>query len=275
MTESIDGALGVRSDDIPAEQAPGVLLRGVSKRFALHHNTLTALADVSLAVAKNGFCSIIGPSGCGKSTILRILAGLDEPTSGEVLVDGGPVVRDRRRQPLGIAFQDAALLPWRTVRDNIRLPLQIAGVRPQPGRIDELVALVGLQGFEDTKPRQLSGGMRQRVSIARALVTEPEVLLLDEPFGALDDLTRRTLNLELLRVLDRAPATTLMVTHGIDEAILLSDTVAVMSARPGRVVEVIDIDLPKPRSLDLLDSDEFRRLHRRILSLLYGGREAW
>jgi NitT/TauT family transport system ATP-binding protein len=251
--------------------SPGISLRGIAKEFALRRGTLLALRDVELTVPKHAFCSIIGPSGCGKSTVLRILAGLEEPTAGEALIDGQPVTRDRKRQPLGIAFQDPALLPWRTVRENIRLPLQVAGVKAPPGRVDSLISLVGLDGFGDAKPRQLSGGMRQRVSIARALVTQPELLLLDEPFGALDDLTRRSLNLELLRVLDRAPATTLMVTHGIDEAVLLSDIVLVMSPRPGTVTDVIPIDLPKPRGLELLGGDQFGALRGRILELLYKG----
>ncbi|MDR1825780.1 MAG: ABC transporter ATP-binding protein [Bifidobacteriaceae bacterium] len=261
--------------DSPAATAvpPGIELREVSKQFAYRGGQLLALDGVSLSAARHSFVSLIGPSGCGKSTVLRLLAGLETATSGEVLIDGAPVTRDRRRQPLGIAFQDAALLPWRTVRQNIALPGEVIGTKSSPAQIDALIELVGLQAFADAKPRQLSGGMRQRVAIARALVTEPEVLLLDEPFGALDDLTRRTLNLELLGVLERKPATTLMVTHAIDEAILLSDTVVVMTPRPGRVLAVIDIDLPRPRGLEVLASERFRALEAEALRLLYGGME--
>jgi NitT/TauT family transport system ATP-binding protein len=223
-----------------------------------------ALDAVTLRLARESFVCLVGPSGCGKSTLLRILAGLRTPGAGEALLDGQPISQAQRR--IGIVFQKANLLPWRTVYGNLSLPLELAGMLApeRDQRTLAMLELIGLEEFADTYPASLSGGMAQRVAIGRALIHDPQVLLLDEPFGALDALTREQMSEELLRIWARHRKTVLMVTHSIPEAVLLADRVLVMSPRPGRIVTDVEITLPRPRSLDLLHRPDFVALTERL-----------
>jgi NitT/TauT family transport system ATP-binding protein len=240
--------------------APAIAIRGVGRRFQSGGVDVRALDALDMDVPSGGFVALIGPSGCGKSTALRMIAGLDHPTSGSLDIGGLSPDQLRKQRRVGIAFQDASLLPWRTVEGNIRLSLELVGRARDRTAVADLVQLVGLQGFERARPGQLSGGMRQRVAIARALATEPDVLLLDEPFGALDALTRQQLNDELLAIWEARATTTLLVTHSVAEAVYLADTVLVMSARPGRIVRRIDVPLSRPRHASLQRSEGFHQL---------------
>ncbi len=225
-------------------------VRGVGKVFAGRAGATEALRDVSLAIDSLEFVSIIGPSGCGKSTLLRLVGDLDEASTGTVAVNGKLPRQARLDRDYGIVFQTPVLYDWRTVLENIRLPLEVVG-RPRAEREERpraLLRLVGLEGFGTHYPWQLSGGMQQRVAIARALALNPSILLMDEPFGALDEITRERLNLELLNVWSETSATVLFVTHSIAEAVFLSSRVVVMSPRPGHVERVVEIDLPRPRA---------------------------
>jgi NitT/TauT family transport system ATP-binding protein len=224
---------------------PAVELHTVHKTFATRRATVDALQDIELTIERGEFVSLIGPSGCGKSTLLRVIADLLQPSGGQVLVNGKPARRARLDQDYGIAFQQAGLLDWRTVLGNIELPLELHGVdrAKRRARAAELIELVGLTEFARHRPPQLSGGMQQRVAIARALAERPALLLMDEPFGALDEMTRERMQNELVRIAGETQAAVVFVTHSIPEAVVLSDRVVVMSARPGRIVNVIPIGL--------------------------------
>jgi NitT/TauT family transport system ATP-binding protein len=246
-------------------------LRHVEQIFRpLDGDEVVAVRDVSLTVERDEFVALVGPSGCGKSTLLRLIAGLLRPTGGAVLIDGTPVREPR--QDTGIVFQNPTLLPWATVTDNVLFPLKLMHqVRPgSVAAVHGLLKLVGLAGFEHRYPRELSGGMQQRAAICRALIHDPDILLMDEPFGALDALTREEMSLELLRIWTAQPKTILFVTHSIPEAVLLADRVVVMSPRPGRIVEEIAIPLPRPRTFDVEGQREFQECAQHIRRLIFG-----
>jgi len=247
----------------------------VSKRFPTRAGAIVpALDSVSLEIHADEFLTIVGPSGCGKSTLLKLIGGLLAPTAGVIRVRGRPL--DGPSPDVGMVFQSPVLLPWRTVLDNILFPIEILGRSRAEYRTEaeRLIALVGLAGFERSVPRELSGGMQQRVSICRALIHDPPLLLMDEPFGALDAMTREEMGMELLRVWSERRKTVVFVTHSIAEAILLADRVAVMTPRPGRIVEVLPIDLPRPRSIKMEFSGEFQKYAEAIRAAIAPSREA-
>jgi len=223
-----------------------------------------ALDRIDLTIEQGSFVSLIGPSGCGKSTLLRVLGDLLAPTSGGVSLGGRPPRAMRLERKTGFVFQEPALLEWRNILQNIALPLELRGVgrSEREAQVRDLIRLVGLEGFEAAHPRQLSGGMRQRAAIARALSTSPDILLLDEPFGALDQITRDRLNMELARIHELTGLTVVLVTHSIREAVLLSDRIVVMTPRPGRISRIIENDLPRPRSLESRNHSSFEPLVR-------------
>jgi NitT/TauT family transport system ATP-binding protein len=232
-----------------------------------------ALAGISLEIPDRQFVAVVGPSGCGKSTLLRIIAGLIAPSEGGVTIGGAPVTMPR--EDVGIVFQTPTLLPWSTVLANVLFPLSLRGRVDSAGqaKAEGLLRHAGLAGFEHKVPSELSGGMQQRVAICRALVTNPSVLLMDEPFGALDALTREEMGLELLRICERDPKTIYFVTHSVSEAVLLSDEVVVMSSRPGRIVDRVPIALPRPRGFDFVDRPDFLASARRIRAHIFGERQ--
>ncbi|MBN9672083.1 ABC transporter ATP-binding protein [Roseibium aggregatum] len=246
----------------------------VAKTFTIKGEALRVIDGLTLNCPAGSFTAILGPSGCGKSTLLRLALALETEDGGSVKIGGEDPVIARRSGSVGVAFQDAALLPWRSVRDNVRLPFEVLGTAPDDDQIADLIELVGLKGFETAKPGELSGGMRQRVAIARSLVTDPRVLLMDEPFGALDLILRRQMNLELQRIWSAKRPTTLLITHGVDEAVYLADRVIVLSSRPARVVADIKIPFDRPRGPELLREAEFHGLCDEIGAYLETGREA-
>jgi NitT/TauT family transport system ATP-binding protein len=254
-----------------ATAAAGILVEDVGMTFSTPSGPLQALAGVSLAIQPREFVSLLGPSGCGKSTLLRLVADILVPTEGRIEVGGESPDVARRRRVFGFVFQDATLLPWRSTLQNVLLPLEI-GRSARRGRAEalELLELVGLRGFEAAYPWQLSGGMRQRAAIARALVTRPQVLLMDEPFGALDEITREHMNGELLRIWQATGTTILFVTHSSPEAVFLSDRVVVLGARPGRVKLELPIELPRPRDPAVKETVEFARYTAALRRALAG-----
>jgi NitT/TauT family transport system ATP-binding protein len=223
-----------------------------------------ALSNISFSIADKEFISIVGPSGCGKSTLLKILAGLLPPSEGQASLNGTPI-RGARRD-IGVVFQTPVLFPWRTVLGNVLLPADVQGLDKEKmrKRAMDLIRLVGLEGFENRYPRELSGGMQQRVGIIRALIHDPAILLMDEPFGALDAMTRETMNVELQRIWMESGKTVLFITHSTSEAVFLADRVIVMTARPGKIGDVFDVDLPRPRSLDVMNTEKFGAYVKRI-----------
>ena len=252
-------------------QTPALQLEGVRKRFRSKRGTVEALTDVSFDVWPGEFVSIVGPSGCGKSTLLKLAAGVALTSSGTINIDGrrvrGPV------EGLGMVFQSPVLLEWRNVLGNVLLPLEVMHRDRKAGeaRARELLEMVGLAEFTNRYPSELSGGMQQRVAISRALVIDPPLLLMDEPFGALDALTRDEMALELLRIWESTRKTIVFVTHGIDEAVMLSDRVVVMTPRPGRVLSILDIDLPRPRTAEMRYDPKFNEYAQTIRHAIYHG----
>ena len=258
------------------DATPVVSLAGVGKTFGTGAAATTALTDISLEIGQGEFVSLIGPSGCGKSTLLRLIGDLTEPTSGKVLVNGKPARLARLSREYGMVFQSPVLFDWRTVEENVRLPLELLGQgrTAQSARTAEMLKLVDLTDFARYHPYQLSGGMQQRVAIARALAFSPLLLLMDEPFGALDEMTRERMNSEVLNIWQQTGITVVFVTHSIPEAVFLSTRVVVMSARPGRVTRVVDVDLPQPRGLLTRESARYFSLITEVREALRSGEGA-
>ena len=248
-----------------------IAVRHLSKQYGNGASAVVALQDIDFAVADGEFMAIVGPSGCGKSTLLKILAGLLPATQGTALLRNLPIVGPRK--DIGVVFQSPVLFPWRSVIGNVLLPADVQKLdRPKMiARARDLLKLVGLQGFEERYPRELSGGMQQRVGIVRALIHDPALLLMDEPFGALDAMTREQMNVELQRIWMERRKTVLFITHSTSEAVFLADRVLVMTSRPGKIQDQLDIDLPRPRSLDVMNTEKFGGYVRRIRQALNAG----
>lgn len=245
-----------------------VICEGVAKVFGA---SMKAVSPIDLKLDAGRTTALVGPSGCGKSTLLRMIAGLEQPSAGRVLIGGEPPAETLRKAALAVAFQDPSLLPWRSVRQNIELALDLARRPKKVAEIDQLIRLVGLEGFADTRPAELSGGMRQRAAIARALATKPALLLLDEPFGAVDELTRQQLAQDLPAIWEASGTTTLLVTHSVSEAVMLSDRVIVLSPRPARITADIVVDLPRPRRMELARDPQFVTIVDQVFSALAQG----
>jgi NitT/TauT family transport system ATP-binding protein len=270
VAASSSSALGVTG---PAPRRLVVDAQHISLTFETADGKVEALSDVSLQIAEGEFVSFIGPSGCGKTTMLRVVADLQQPSSGTLLVNGLSAEQARLARSYGYVFQAPALFPWRTIEKNLKLPLEIMGYSEaeQQQRAERYMALVNLTGFERKFPWQLSGGMQQRVSIARALSFDPTLLLMDEPFGALDEIVRDHLNEQLLQLWNSTGKTVLFVTHSIPEAVFLSSKIVVMSPRPGRIIDVIDCNFPPGRSLEIRETPEFLKIAQRVRTGLRAG----
>ncbi len=256
--------------------SPVVTIEGVSHAYrTTAGDEVVALKDLDFDIGRNQFVAIVGPSGCGKSSVLRLIAGLQRPTRGHVRIFGYEVTEPR--EDIGFVFQRPTLLPWKSIIDNVLFPLRAAG---QPIGADDraramaILEICGLADFAQRMPHELSGGMQQRAAIARSLLHDPDILLMDEPFGALDALTRETLGIELLQIVENRPKTVVFVTHSIPEAVFLADRVVVMTGRPGRVTEIIDVDISRPRSIQQQSSPQFHACGERIRAHIYGGRAA-
>ena len=258
---------------MPASAAPVIEAHGLTLTFETTDGPVYALADVDLAIGSGEFVSLIGPSGCGKTTLLRVIADLEQPSGGHIRVNGVSPEAARTSRQYGYVFQAPALFPWRTVERNVMLPLEVMGLPADERRrrAAHWLAMVNLQGFEKKHPWQLSGGMQQRASIARALAFDPKLLLMDEPFGALDEIVRDKLNVQLLRLWAETGKTVVFVTHSIPEAVFLSTRIVVMSPRPGRIIDVIDVDLPPDRSLDMRETTAFLAIAQRVREGLRAG----
>lgn len=256
------------SPSYSAGRSPALAVDRITQVFEKDGEPLVALNDVSLNVRPGEFLTLVGPSGCGKSTLLKIIAGLLNPTAGSVHLGGSPVTEPR--EEIGLMFQTSTLFAWRNVIRNIALPLEITGTMEPDGekRIADVIELVRLQGFETHYPRELSGGMQQRVALCRLLVSEPDLMLLDEPFGSLDEFTREHLNTELARIAEHEHKTTVFVTHNIREAVFLSDRVAVMGTKPGRILDLVEVDLPRPRVPGSRRLEEFTETVNHIREVL-------
>jgi NitT/TauT family transport system ATP-binding protein len=248
-----------------------IAIRHLSKTYGGSAQGVTALSDIDCTIGEGEFMSIVGPSGCGKSTLLKILAGLMQATGGNALLDGTPI--DGPRRDIGVVFQSPVLFPWRSVLGNVLLPVDVQqlGREKMNRRALDLLAMVGLTGFEHRYPWELSGGMQQRVALVRALIHDPALLLMDEPFGALDALTRETMNVELQRIWMESRKTVVFITHSTSEAVFLGDRVMVMTPRPGKVGDLFEVDLPRPRSLDVMTTEKFGVYVRRIRKSLNAG----
>jgi len=266
MDPSVAASAAAPENGVENGTVPKISVKGVTKVFSSKRGEVTALKELSLDIQDGEFMVIVGASGCGKSTLLNLVAGFDHPTAGEVLLDGRPVAGITPE--CGMIFQQYALFPWKTVQENVEFGLKMKRMPKQERqeRAARFIDLVGLNGFEKTYPHHLSGGMKQRVSIARSLANNPQVMLLDEPFAALDAMTRQVLQEQLVRIYEKHRKTIIFITHSIDEALLLSSRIVVMTARPGRIAQEITNDLPHPRNADVQLSDRYMELKRHIWS---------